>query len=141
MRLLEDKRGQVRVIEVFFASMLLLSVLTLIPSQSTVNNANDPNLSSTAQQVLLTLDNNGHLSKLIENGSWTQIRQCVQSTLPPTVWFNLTVFNENNAQMNDIPISSGSSINQESYSFDYLCVSQNPTYASYIIRLQLAVVS
>lgn len=141
MRLLNDKRGQVRVIEAFFASMLLLSVLTLIPSQSTVNNANDPNLSSTAQQVLLTLDNNGYLSKLIENGSWTQIRQCVQSALPPTVWFNLTVFNENNVALNDIPISSGSSINQESYSFDYLCISQSPSYASYIIRLQLAVVS
>jgi hypothetical protein len=141
MRLLKDKKGQVRVIEAFFASILLLSVLTLVPTQSNIRNQNEPNLSSTAQQVLLTLENNGYLSKLIENGSWTQIRQCLLSALPPTVWFNLTVFDENNTVVNDIPISSGNSTNEETYSFDYLCVSQGPTYSIYLIRLQLAVVS
>jgi hypothetical protein len=141
MRLLKNKKGQVRVIEAFFASMLLLSVLTLIPTQSNVKNSSEPNLSSTAQQVLLTLDANGYLSKLIVNGSWTQIRQCLLSALPPTIWFNLTVFDENNTVLNDLSISNGNSISQETYSFDYLCVSQNPTYVIYLIRLQLAVVS
>jgi hypothetical protein len=141
MRLLNDRRGQVRVIEAFFASMLLLSVLTLIPSQNNVKNASDQNLTSTAQHVLLTLDNNGYLSKLIENGSWTQITKCLQAALPPTMWFNLTVLNETNAEMNDIPMSSGNPINEEIFSFDYLCVNQGPSYAIYLIRLQLAVVS
>jgi hypothetical protein len=140
MRLLKDKKGQVRVIEAFFASMLLLSVLTLVPTQSNVRNQDKPNLSSTAQQVLLTLENNGYLSNLIANGSWTQIRQCLLSALPPTVWFNLTVF-ENSTVLNDLPISSGNSINEETYSFDYLCVSQGPNYTIYSIRLQLAVVN
>ena len=141
MRLLNDKRGQVRVIEAFFASMLLLSVLTLIPLQNNVKNASDQNLTSTAQHVLLTLDNNGYLSKQIENGSWTQITKCLQAALPPTMWFNLTVLNETNAEMNDIRMSSGNSINEESFSFDYLCVNQGPNYATYLLRLQLAVVS
>ena len=141
MRLHKDRKGQVRVIEAFFASMLLLSVLTLVPTQSNVRNSSEPNLSSTARQVLLTLDGNGHLSKLIGNGSWTQIRLCLLSAFPPTVWFNLTVFDENNTVLNDSPITSGNSINQETYSFDYICVSQSPTYVIYLIRLQLAVVN
>ena len=141
MRLLKDKKAQVRVIEAFFASMILLSVLTLIPQQKSVNNAGDADLSSTAQQVLLTLDNDGYLSRLIESGNWTQIRQCVQSTLPPTIWFNLTILSQDNVVLNDVPMSSGSSSNQETYSYDYLCVSQNANYAIYTVRLQLAVVS
>jgi hypothetical protein len=87
------------------------------------------------------MDNNGYLSKLIENGSWTQITKCLQAALPPTMWFNLTVLNETNAEMNDIRMSSGNPINEESFSFDYLCVNQGPNYATYLLRLQLAVVS
>jgi hypothetical protein len=36
MRLLNNRKGQVRVIEAFFASIMLMSCLTLIPAQTTV---------------------------------------------------------------------------------------------------------
>ena len=141
MRLLKDNKGQIRVIEAFFASILLFSVLTLVPAPKTVKNTSDQILISMGQNALLTLDNNGYLSKLIENQNWTTLRECIQSSFPPTVWFNLTVFNENNNVLNDIPISSGSPVNEKTLSLDYVCASQSRSYSIYLIRLQLAVVS
>jgi hypothetical protein len=141
MRLLKDNKGQIRVIEAFFASILLLSVLTLIPSGSNIKDTGDQGLISMGQRVLLTLDNNGYLSRLIENSSWTTLRKCIQSSFSPTVWFNLMVFNENDTAMNDIPISNGSPINSKIVSLDYICASQSQNYGIYIIRLQLSVVS
>lgn len=141
MRLLKDNKGQIRVIEAFFASILLLSVLTLVPAPRNAKNTSDQNLISIGQNALLTLDNNGYLSKLIENESWTTLRECMQSSFPPTVWFNLTVFNEDSTVLNDILISSGSPINEKIVSLDYVCASQSQSYGIYLIRLQLSVVS
>lgn len=141
MRLLKDNKGQIRVIEAFFASILLFSVLTLVPTPRNARDTSDQTLISMGQNALISLDNNGYLSKLIENESWITLRECIQSAFPPTVWFNLTVFDENNAVLNNIPISSGSPINEKIVSLDYVCVSQSRNYNIYLIRLQLAVVS
>ena len=138
MRLLKDNKGQIRTIEAFFASILLLSALTLIPAVK--DNSNDPTktLSSTARNILLSLDSNGHLANLIGNENWANLRGCIQSSLSPMVWFNLTVFNENMTPMNDIPITSGSPVNDRIAAVDYVCASTSSNYAVYIIRLQLA---
>jgi hypothetical protein len=141
MRSIKDNKGQIRVIEAFFASILLLSVLTLVPSASNITNSDDQSLISTGQQVLLALDYNGLLSKLIENSSWSTLRNCFQSLLPPTVWFNVTILDENNTIINDVQISSGTPINQKIYSLDYACASQSSNYNIYIVRLQLSSVN
>lgn len=141
MRLLKDKKGQVRVIEAFFASILLFSVLTLMPAPRNAGDTSNQTLISMGQNALMTLDSNGYLSGLIENQSWSTLTECIQSAFPPTVWFNLTVFDENNTVLNSIPISSGSLVNEEITSLDYVCVSQSPNYSIYLIQLQLAVVS
>ena len=138
MRLLKDKRGQIRIIEAFFASVLLLSSLTLIPAVQ--KNSSDSNeiLSSTARNILISLDSNGHLASLIRNESWISLKSCIQSSLSPMVWFNLTVFDENMTRMNDIPIASGSPVNDRIVAVDYVCASTSSNYAVYIVRLQLA---
>jgi hypothetical protein len=142
MRPLKDNKGQIRVIEAFFASILLLSVLALLPSGTKITNSGDQSLISMGQHVLFALDYNGYLSKLIENRSWSVLRNCVQSSLPPTVWFNLTILDENNNPINDtLRMSSGTPINQKILSLDYICASQSPNYNIYIVRLQLSVVS
>jgi hypothetical protein len=141
VRLLKDNKGQIRVIEAFFASILLFSILTLVPTPRNAGHTSDQTLISMGQNALITLDNNGYLSRLIENESWITLRECIQSAFPPTVWFNLTVFDENNTALNNIPISSGSPVNEEMISLDYVCVSQSRNYTIYLIRLQLAVVS
>lgn len=139
MRLLKDKRGQIRIIEAFFASILLLSSLTLIPA--TQNNSNDSTiLASTARNVLMSLDSNGYLASLVSNQSWINLKSSIQSSLSPMVWFNLTVFDENMTCINDIPICSGSAVSDRIVAVDYVCAGIGSNYVIYIIRLQLALV-
>jgi hypothetical protein len=66
MRFLSNKKGQVRVIEAFFASVLLLSCLTLIPAQTPTKNSSG-DIAWKAENVLLTLDNDGHLANFVDN--------------------------------------------------------------------------
>ena len=65
MRLLRNRKGQIRILEAFFASMLILSSLALVPSKMTVEKFHFSTLYSVGMQVLTTLDSNGTLSKLI----------------------------------------------------------------------------
>jgi len=141
MRLRKNNKGQMRVIEAFFASILLFSILTLFPAPRNAGDTSNQTLISMGQNALMSLDSNGYLSGLIENESWITLGECIQSAFPPTIWFNLTVFEQNNTVLNNIQISSGSPVNEEITSIDYVCVSQSPNYSIYLIQLQLAVVS
>jgi hypothetical protein len=138
VRLLKDNKGQIRIIEAFFASILLLSSLTLIPAVQEHSSDSTEILSSTAHNILMSLDSEGHLASLIGNESWINLKSCVQSSLSPMVWFNLTVFDENMTRVNDIPITSGNAVNDRIVAVDYVCASTSSNYAVYIIRLQLA---
>ncbi len=138
MRLLSNKKGQVRVIEAFFASMLIMSCLALIPAQATPKSS-AINLAWKAQNVLLTLDNDGQLASLVDNHDWAKLGQCIESALPLTTWFNLTIYDKNQNILNDFPISNGGSISDRISSVDYVCVSQKSTFSVYILQLQLAV--
>ena len=139
MRLLRDKRGQVRVIEAFFASVLVLSCLTLIPAQpTTINPA--VNLASRAENVLLSLDGDGHLGRLIDSRDWAGLRDSVESAVPLTMWFNLTVYDKNLNALNEFPICNGGAVSNQISSVTYVCASQNSSFAVYVLQLQLAVV-
>jgi hypothetical protein len=138
VRLLKDNKGQIRTIEAFFASILLLSSLTLIPAVQEHSSDSTEVLSPTAHNILMSLDSDGQLASLIGNGSWINLKSCIQSALSPMVWFNVTVFDESMKQINDIPITSGSPVNDEISALDYVCASTNSDYAVYVVRLQLA---
>ena len=138
MRLLSNKKGQVRVIEAFFASMLIMSCLALIPTQATPKSP-AANLVWKAQNVLLTLDSDAQLASLIDDHDWAKLDKCIESTLPLTTWFNLTIYDKNHNILNDFPISNGGSFSDKIYSVDYICVSQKSTFSVYILQLQLAV--
>jgi hypothetical protein len=138
VRLLKDNKGQIRIIEAFFASILLLSSLTLIPMVQEHSSDSTEILSSTAHNLLLSLDSDGQLASLIGNESWVNLKSCVQSSLSPMMWFNLIVFDENMTRVNDIPITSGNAVNDRIVAVDYVCASTSSNYAVYVIRLQLA---
>jgi hypothetical protein len=138
MRLLKDKKGQVRVIEAFFASMLLLSCLTLIPAQISPKNSMG-DISWKTENVLSSLDGDGHLANLVDDHEWVTLGQCVESALPLTTWFNLTVYDKNMNVLNHYPISNGGAISDNIVSYDYVCALQNSTFAVYVLRMQLAV--
>lgn len=141
MNFLGDNRGQIRTIEAIFASILILSSIALIPSPKNVVNQNYQILSSTARNVLITLDKDGSLSRLIDNGNWTTLRGRVASLLPSTIWFNLTVFDENMQRLNENQISAGTPISGKIVGTDYVCASTSQNYRIYIIRLQLSAVN
>jgi hypothetical protein len=134
----KDNKGQIRIIEAFFASILMLSVLTLIPAVQEHSSDSTEILSSTAHNILMSLDSDGHLASLIGNESWINLKRCIQSSLSPMMWFNLTVFDENMTPINDIPIASGNAVNDRIAAVDYVCASTSGNYAVYIIRLQLS---
>jgi hypothetical protein len=138
VRLLKDKKGQIRIIEAFFAAILLLSSLTLIPAVQKNSSDSTAIHSSTAYNLLMSLDGDGQLASLIGNESWMNLKSCIQSSLSPMVWFNLTVFDENMTPINDVPITSGSPVNDRITAVNYVCASTSSNYAVYIIRLQLA---
>ncbi len=126
-----------RIIEAIFATILLMSCLALIPASSSVKDSTG-NLISTAQNVLLSLDSNGHLATLVDNQNWAALKDYLESALPLTVWFNLTVFDEGMNCINPFPICNAGAVSDKIVSVDYVCASPNSTYAIYILRLQLS---
>lgn len=138
MRLINDKKGQVRVIEAFFASILLLSCLTLVPAQVDLKNSSN-NLPSMAKNVLLSLDSNGRLGSMVDSADWAGLKNCIESALLPTVWFNLTVYDADMHVLNEYPICNGGAVSEQIVSVRYVCASQNSDYRLYILQLQLAV--
>jgi len=140
LRLQKDKRGISHVIEAFFAAVLLMSCLALIPSQPALSTSSS-NLSSTANNILLSLDSDGQLATLIDNRDWAALKSSVQSALPLTAWFNLTVFDANMTCLNEYPISNAGVGSGTVFSQDYVCVSQSCNFTVYVLRLQLSTVT
>ncbi len=138
MRLLSNKKGQVRVIEAFFASVLLLSCLTLIPAPASQKNSSG-NLDWKSENILSTLNNDGQFASLVDNHDWAALGKCIESSLPLTTWFNLTVYDKDMNILNNFPISNGGAVSNKIVSYDYVCVSQNSTFAIYVLQLQLSV--
>lgn len=136
----KDKRGQVRVIEAFLASMLILACLTLIPAQTTNTTTSDSVLLSKAQNALQSLDSDGHLGRLIDGHDWATLKESLDSAMPLTLWYNLTVYDPNNACLNDYSICSSGAVSNEVVSYTYICASPSSSYAIYVLQLQLAVV-
>ena len=141
MKFRSDRRGQIRVIEAFFASMLILSTLTMIPAFQPRSPAAPSNvLSSQALNALTILDGDGHLSALVDEGNWTALRLCVAALVSPAVWFNVSVFTQNMVPLNNVTISNGAPASDCIASAEYLCVSTSEAFVGYVVRLQLAAV-
>lgn len=139
-RFLGNKRGMVRVIEAFFASMLILACLTFIPTQQ-ISRVPSVDLSSKAQNILLSLDGNGHLAQLIDHRDWAALQDSLESAVPLIMWFNLTVYNPDMQILNTYPICNGGAVSNQISAVTYVCASQNSTYTVYVLQLQLAVVN
>ena len=75
---------------------------------------------------------------LIGNHDWIDLKNSIESTLPLTMWFNLTVFDGNMDVLNGFPICNGGAVSNNIVSVDYVCASQNSTFTVYILQLQLS---
>jgi hypothetical protein len=137
-RCLNCKRGQIRVIEAFFASILLLSTLALAPAVQKAASGSNSVLSSRARSLLSSLDSNGHLARIVDQHNWSALRQSLEVVLPTTIWFNLTILDEDMLPVNSVLICNGGVVSDHIEAADYLCVSVSGNYAVYTLRLQLA---
>jgi hypothetical protein len=137
LRLLRDRKGAVRVIEAFFASVLLLSCMMLIPANANTEDKSS-NLASQAENVLLSLDGDGQLAAFADNRDWVGLGDCLASALPLTLWFNLTVYDKHMNTINEYPICNSGALSDEIVSVTYVCASQDNIYAIYVLQLQLA---
>jgi len=138
VRIQKCEKGQIRVLEAFFAALLVFSSLFLVPSITMPKSENLSELYSVGMNVLLQLDSDGSLSNFIKSENWSDLRICLQEMLPSGVWFNLTVLNTQGARLNNVSISNGYVVSEKKVSVEYLCVSSVSTYEIYIVRLQLA---
>ena len=114
-----------------------MACLSIVPATSNPKDSTGT-LVSMAQNVLLSLDNNGQLSTLIDNRNWISLKDSIESALPLTVWFNLTVFDRNMNSLNSFPLCNAGAVSDKVVSLEYVCASQNSTYTIYILRLQLS---
>jgi hypothetical protein len=133
-----DTKAQIRIIESVFAAVLLLSCVAFIPSEVSRENSHVTSLYTTALHALTILDGDGSLSQIIENRSWVTLRKSVQSLLPSGLWFNLTVFDENMTCLNDVKVSCGGAVGEQTIAAEYICASTSSSYSIYVVRLELS---
>jgi len=138
MRIQKCRKGQIRILEAFFAALLIFSSLFLISAPSTTNNDESNSLYTVGVNTLLQLDSDGSLSKLIKNKDWNALRDILRQTLPSGIWFNLTILDGQGNQLNDVVISNGGQVSDTIVSVEYLCAASNPAYSIYTLHLQLA---
>lgn len=139
MKMLNNNKGQIRTIEAFLAISVMFSVLVLTaPLSSTPDLERQGTLKKLGTHVLIELDNNGTLGKLIENGNWTALKQSMNLLLPTGVFYNLTVYDENMQRVNTQEVSNTNQQGLEAVVIQYLCGTQSSDTRFYTIQLQLA---
>ena len=132
--------GQIRIIEAFLAAMVIFSSLAISTNFAAVQNpTHRENLASAGLQCLLKLDSEGNLSKYIDYGNWTALRDCLSLVLPAGVTFNLTVYDEQMQPINTDVLSNGGFSSQEIAFVDYTCASRELVFRCYVVHLYLAV--
>jgi len=135
-----QNKGQIRIVEAFFAVLIIFSAFAISANLSVSQNAvKRGDLASVGLQALMELDSDGSLGRYIDGGDWIGLRDAVSLVLPSSVSFNLTVYNEKMQQVNAVVISNGAFNSQEIAFAEYVCVSRGSVFRCYIIHLFLAV--
>jgi hypothetical protein len=133
-----DNKGQIRIIEAFLAVSVMFSAVVFTTPMSTPPNFDrQTDLKKLGMQVLLSLDSNGTLGRLIEEKDWSALRQTMDLALPKGVFYNMTVYDENMQKINTQEIANTGQLGQEAEMTQHLCVSQNPDVRVYTVQLLL----
>jgi len=137
--MLKDKRGQIRVLEAFLATILVFSALLLTkPVYVTFDSQYDQDaLYSIGLNVLVEFNREGELGQLIDQRNWTEISSRLSTLLPLGVSYNFTVYDEESKIVNNSSISSGDLNGRNIVSVQYL-IAERTNFNFYVVRLQLA---
>jgi len=102
--------GQMRVIEVILASLVIvfaLSFANLFAVTPTSPKYEVTELEKLGYNVLYDLDKQGLLPRFVYSEDWSNLQAALRVSLPIDVYFNLTVYDLNRTQINDTPIFYG----------------------------------
>jgi len=137
--MLKDKRGQIRVLEAFLATILVFSALLLTkPVYVAFDSQYDQDaLYSIGLNVLVEFNREGELGQLIDQRNWTEISSRLSTLLPLGVSYNFTVYDEESKIVNNSSISSGDLNGRNIVSVQYL-IAERTNFNFYVVRLQLA---
>ena len=133
-----DSKGQIRIIEAFLAvSVMFSAVVFTTPMPTPPSLDRQTYLEKLGMQVLLSLDNNGTLGRLVEKEDWSGLRQTMDLALPQGVFYNMTVYDKNMQKINTQEIANTNQLGQETVMTQHLCVTQSPSVHFYTVRLLL----
>ncbi len=134
-----DDKGQMRTVEAFLAILLLFSALTVATSITPAANLdNHDTMKSIGMQALASADSDGQLGRLIEERDWTGISNVLNTLLPVSISYNLTIYDENFNPVNNVSISNGMIQDRNVFSVQYPCASPSTQSSYYLLSLQLA---
>jgi hypothetical protein len=134
-----NNKGQMRTIEAFLSILLLFSTLALATLISPATNMNNDNaLATIGMQALVSMDIDGRLGRLIDEGNWTTMASALDTLLPIGISYNLSVYDEEMQPINNVSISNGVIPDRNVVSVQYPCVSPSSQGNCYLLRLQLA---
>ncbi|MDH5437299.1 MAG: hypothetical protein OEX76_00170 [Candidatus Bathyarchaeota archaeon] len=111
MRKTKSNKGQMRVVEALLASLVILVAITFInvfavaPSSSMYEASESEKV---GYNVLHDLDEQGLLCRFVYNKEWENLTAALMTSLPPDVYFDLTVYYLNDTVVNEgVPIRYG----------------------------------
>ncbi len=94
-------------------------------------------LGAMGMQALLRLDGNGTLGRWVDDGDWDQVERALRLSLPLGLSFNLTVYDEQGAVVNDRQISNGGLSGRVVESVEFLIAVESDGCPMYKLRLQM----
>ena len=128
-----------RVVEAFLSILLLFSALAMATLVSPASDQdNGDTLATVGMQALVSMDSDGRLGRLVDDGNWTVLANALDVLLPVGVSYNLTVYDDSLQPVNNVSISNGIILDQSMVSIQYPCASANSQGNCYLLRLQLA---
>ncbi|HUS78155.1 MAG TPA: hypothetical protein VM050_05785 [Patescibacteria group bacterium] len=132
------RRGIVHTLDAFFAAVIIATALLYASQVPTDRDLQDTTpLAAWGMQALLNLDGDGTLGRLVHAESWDELESVLRLSLPSTVSFNLTVFDEGGSIVNEDSISNGGLIGRKVDSVDYMVAVDVEGCPLYRLRLQL----
>ncbi len=134
-----DNRGQIRVLEAFFATAVVFGSLILTGPVYVAyqNTGHTEILYSLGLNVLIELDREGELGELISQNDWAELSNRLSLLLPIGVSYNATIYDESHEIVNSSPITDGVLEGKNVVSVQYLVV-ERAHIGFYVVSLQLA---
>jgi hypothetical protein len=141
-RVKNANKGQIRIIEAFFAVIIIFSAFAVSANLSVSNHAiSHEVLASIGLNTLMKLDRSDCFYKYITAGNFTALREALSLALPTGVCFNLTIYNTQMQQVNTEIITNNGFGSQDIASVEYVSTGQDSPFLCYIVHMQLWVVT